>query len=74
MYVLISLAGQTLGGGGGGGALRTSGQAWTYLEVTGSPCGGRGQTICSTPFFSHKNEASEIKLTQHKAGRVVNIQ
>ena len=44
------------------------------LKVTGSPRGGRGQTICSSPFFSHKNEASEIKLTRHKAGRVVNMQ
>ena len=40
------------------------------VKVTGSPRGGRGQTICSSPFFSHRKYASDIKLSQHKAGRV----
>ena len=44
------------------------------LKVTGSSRGGRGQTISSTLSFSHRKEASEIKLTGHKAGRVVNMQ
>ena len=44
------------------------------LKVTGSPRGGRGQTICSSPFFSHRKYASEIKLSRHKAGMVDNMQ
>ena len=44
------------------------------LKVTGSRRGGRGQTIRSSPFFSHRKYASEIKLSRHKAGMVDNMQ
>ena len=44
------------------------------LKVTGSLRGGRSQTICSSPFFSHRKYASEIKLSRHKAGMVDNMQ
>ena len=48
--------------------------AITCIKVTGSPRGVRGQTICSSPFFSHRKYASEIKLSRHKAGMVDNMQ
>jgi len=38
------------------------------------PCGGGVQQFASAPLFSHRNQPSIVKRTQHKVGKVFSMQ